>query len=239
MAITALYLRPRPQRWWQVWWAGLLRDLFQRYVLFLLLGLFCRPLRVEGTEHLAGVWGPVVLVANHSSHFDTLLVLRSIPPHLRRRLTVAAAADYFYGNPLKGATVSLLLNTFPFNRNGNARLGLRRCADLIRGGWSLLIYPEGTRSVDGSIQSFKGGVGLLATKLGVPVVPIYLEGAHELMPKGSWRPRRRPVTVRIGEAVAPPSHTDAMAVVSDLQERVRDLGRSQHSGRPCRHTMQT
>jgi long-chain acyl-CoA synthetase len=221
--MATIYLRPRPQRWWQGLWAGRLRDLCQRFILFPVVRLVCRPLRVEGIEHLAGVRGPVILVANHSSHFDTLLVLRALLPHVRRRVTVAAAADYFYSNPLKGAAMSLFLNTFPFNRNGDAQRSLSHCGDLVRGGWSLLIYPEGTRSPEGNIGRFKRGVGLLAVSLGVPVVPIHLEGAHELMPKGSWRPRRWPVTVHIGEAVAYPLRTEPISVADDLRSRVLRL----------------
>ncbi|MFQ5878938.1 MAG: lysophospholipid acyltransferase family protein [Dehalococcoidia bacterium] len=232
--MATVYLRPRPQRWWQGRWASLLRDLLQRYVLFPLLRIWCRRLRVEATQMLAEVRGPAIIVANHSSHFDTALVLSALPPGIRRRVTVAAAADYFYNGGLKGAAVSLLFNTFPFHRNGGAQRSLSHCADLLQGGWWLLIYPEGTRSLDGNIQPFKGGVGLLAVRLGVPVVPVHLEGAHGLMPKGNWRPRRRAVTVRIGDAVAYPPQTDAVAVANDLRSRVVALAGNGPSGGQAR-----
>ena len=221
MAMATMDFRPSSKRWWQGRWASRLRDWLQRLILFPVLRLLCRPLLVEGIEHLAAVPGPVLLAANHSSHFDTLLVLRALPPEIRGRVTVAAAA-------------SLLVNAFPLQRSGNAHRSLGRCADLIQSGWSLLIYPEGTRSLDGTIQRFRGGVGLLATSLGVPVVPIHLEGAHSVMPKGRWWPRRAPVTVRIGEAAAYPPRSHPIAVASDLRSRVQALAASPPTGEEAR-----
>lgn len=83
-------------------------------------------------------------------------------------------------------------------RRGNVRPSMEHIVDLIDRGWSVLIYPEETRSLSGELQSFRPGVGLLAVELGVPVVPIHLHGLYELLPKGSWAPRRGPVEVTIG-----------------------------------------
>jgi 1-acyl-sn-glycerol-3-phosphate acyltransferase len=214
--------RPQPEHWWQSAAAGFARDVAQRAVLFPAVGLLCSEFEVEGREQVEELDGPAIFVANHSSHFDTFLVLRALPAAVRHRVTVAAAADYFYTNPLKGSAVSMALNTFPFDRErGAGSLELARKA--IDDGWSLLIFPEGTRSRDGEIGMFRKGVGALATSLPVPVVPVHLDGAHRLMAKGRSLPRRTAVGVRFGEPVAYAPGNDAIVVANDLQRRVAAL----------------
>jgi len=221
--IATAHLRADIRTWWREHPVVLLRDLIQRSLLFPALRWLCRPLAVEGVERLDGVRGPVIFVANHSSHFDTLLLLSVLPRGVRRRTAVAAAADYFFCGCLRGAVVSLLVNAFAFKRNGCPRRSLDRCRDLLRGGGSLLIYPEGGRSPDGRLQRFKPGIGLLATAAGVPVVPIYLRGARDLLPKGGLLPRPGAVAVRIGEPVRCPRDADPLAVADDLRSRVIEL----------------
>jgi 1-acyl-sn-glycerol-3-phosphate acyltransferase len=141
---------------------------------------------------------------------------------LRRRTVIAAAADYFYTNPLKGSAVSLALNTFPFDRK-HGETSLERCMDLVRDGWTLLIYPEGTRSTDGSIGRFKRGVGTLAAALGVPVVPVYIDGASTLMSKGRSLPHRASIAVRFGAPRRYRHNDDPTAIADDLRGRVHTL----------------
>ena len=167
----------------------------------------CKPFEVEGAEHLAGLSGPLLLVANHSSHIDTLSVLKALPRHLRRKTAIAAASDYFYRSHWGGAFTSLVLNTFPFSRAGNIRASLERCGELVDDGWSILIYPEGTRSPDGTLLPFKSGIGLLAKGLHIPVVPIAVDGGFAILPKGARFPRRGPARVRFG----PPVDVDPLA----------------------------
>jgi long-chain acyl-CoA synthetase len=197
-----------------------LRAALQRGLLFPLHAVFCRPFRVEGadTADLAG--GPVLLVANHASHADTVSILRALPPALRRRTAVAAASDYFYSGRLRGTLASLVLNTFAFSRAGGVRASLERCGLLCDEGWSVLIYPEGTRSPDGRILPFRTGIGLLAPGLGVPVVPVSVAGGHGVLPKGSSRPRRAAVTVHFGPAIRIPPDMPPETVARRLQDEV-------------------
>jgi long-chain acyl-CoA synthetase len=211
--------RPKPEHWWQGAPSRLVRDALQRCGLFPVLRVLCRRFRVEGVEHLGRLDGPAIFVANHSSHFDTCLVVRALPVDVRRRLTVAAAADYFYRSKAKASFVSLLLNTFPFDREHGDE-SLARCEQAIRDGWSLLIYPEGTRSVDGEIGRFKRGAGIVASRLGVPVVPVHIDGASKIMPKGRSIPRRADVTVRFGEAVEYERGADPIAIANEMRGRV-------------------
>lgn len=153
-----------------------------------LMGLVA-PGDVAGGEALAELPSPAIYAANHTSHLDTLAVLRALPPRHRSRLAVAAAADYFYTGRWLGAGVSLLLNAFPFSRSHGIRSSLENCAWLLEKGWSVLIFPEGSRSETGAMGRFRPGVGLLAVRTGVPVVPVYLRGLHEVLPKGQSLPR--------------------------------------------------
>ncbi|MBI4310284.1 MAG: AMP-binding protein, partial [Chloroflexi bacterium] len=158
------------------------------------------PRKVRGLEHLRGKRGPVLFASNHLSHADTPVILASLPRRWRRRTAVAAAADHWFEDGrIGGRVAAFLFNAFPFSRTDSIRPSLERCSKLIERGWSVMIYPEGTRSNDGRMGPFKSGAGLMAVELGVPVVPVNVEGTNAVLPKDSARPRRGHVTVRFGK----------------------------------------
>jgi long-chain acyl-CoA synthetase len=211
------------------------RAFLQAAILFPAHAVACRPFRVDGLEHLDGLESPVLLVANHVSHFDTPSILRALPRRLRARVAVAAAADYFFRTRLLAVATPLLLNAFPFSREGSVRSSLEHCGDVADGGWSVLVYPEGTRSPDGRLQPFRTGIGLLATDLRVPVVPIGVEGTYAVLPKGRRRPRRGPVTVRFGPPLRPATGDERIEAVSALEQAVARLVPDLYRGdRPLR-----
>ena len=156
---------------------------------------------------------PVVFVANHSSHLDTPTILRAMPRKWRARTAVAAAADYFYQSRWRANGVALLFNTVPLGRSGG---GLGNGATdhvdrLIDEGWNLVMFPEGTRSRDGSIGKVHSGAAVIAAHHDVDIVPIYLSGTHEAMPPGQNWPQRLPgrlfsrrhrVEVRFGDPIS-------------------------------------
>jgi 1-acyl-sn-glycerol-3-phosphate acyltransferase len=149
--------------------------------------------KARGREIFDDLTPPVIFVANHSSHLDTPTILRAIPRKWRSRTAVAAAADYFYASRLKANGVALLFNTVPLGRTGG---GLDNGATdhvdrLIRQRWNLLMFPEGTRSRDGSIGKVRSGAAVLAAKHGVDLVPIHVSGTHDAMPPGQNWPKRR------------------------------------------------
>src|SRR5205807_985752 len=155
--------------------------------------------QIEGSEWVQQLDRPAILVANHSSHADTPLLLHALGDRVRERTVVAAAADYFYGRPWLGRVVSLWLNTFPFARSGGAQEVMHRSSVLLKSGWNLLVFPEGTRSPDGRLQPFKPGVGHLAVENRTPVIPMHVRGKGpppkrpSRLPNGlarSSRPRR-------------------------------------------------
>jgi 1-acyl-sn-glycerol-3-phosphate acyltransferase len=166
--------------------ASRLRELLVCGVLGPLMDLYTRR-RVAGREHLDGLTGPVVFVANHNSHMDTPVILRALPGRWRRRTAVAAAADYFYDKRRKAVSVSLAFGTVPLDRNSGAGIGPGQTAHLDRhigDGGSLLVFAEGTRSRDGRVGRLRSGAALLAAEHNLPIVPIYLSGTGQAMPRG-------------------------------------------------------
>ncbi len=159
--------------------------------------------RAEGLDVFTRLTGPVIFAANHSSHLDTPLVLMSLPAQWRRRTAVAAAADYFFDTWWRAVGSSLLFNTLPIDRRGGALATTP--GEVLADGWSLLIFPEGTRSRDGWTGGFRMGAAHLAIEHGVPVVPVAHRGTFAAMPRGaSWPGRgRRQLTIRFGEPLVP------------------------------------
>jgi 1-acyl-sn-glycerol-3-phosphate acyltransferase len=163
---------------------------------------FISPFTVIGKRNLAQLKGPAVFVANHQSHFDAPVCLAALGGRIRRRLVVAAAADYFYSNALKGTAASLTLGTVPFIRQGGgSRESLQMLKDLAKSGWSVLIFPSGTRGSGAS--GFKKGFAYIAVDAQVPVVPMYLDGLDQVMPKGWFLPLPGGVVVGIGPPIPP------------------------------------
>ena len=162
-------------------------------------------IRVEGLEHLAALDGPVVFASNHQSHMDTPVILAALPGRHRRRVAVAMAKEFFDahfhpgGRPwrqrLTAGTLyylaALFFNAFPLpQREAGARRTLRYIGDLVSEGWSVLIFPEGRRTEAGEINPFRPGVGMIGSRLGVPVVPVRLEGVDRVL-HPSWKMARR------------------------------------------------
>lgn len=190
--------------------------------LFPALRLFAHT-KVYGSENLKGK-GPHIFAANHASHMDTPLLLAALPLRLRLRVRVAAAADYFFTRRWKGTLVSILLNAFPFERKGaGCAASLAQAQQLPGTGYSLLIFPEGTRTKDGRLQSFKWGVGKLALTESVCVIPTWIEGTHAALPKGARWPRRQQIVIRFGAPLSFTPNSNPVHVAAAIEEQVRAL----------------
>ena len=199
--------------WARSWAARGVREAFLRAVLEPLMDFYILR-RAVGRDKLAGLRGPVMLVANHRSHIDTPLILAALPRRIRKRTAVAAAADYFYRNRLVAAAVSLVFNTVPMDRRGG---GLDERAaghldTLLDRGWNLLVYPEGTRTRNGAKPRVRRGAAVLAARHSMPIVPIRITGTREAMPPGHlWPSRKRgmfmskryPVSIAFGDPIQP------------------------------------
>jgi 1-acyl-sn-glycerol-3-phosphate acyltransferase len=211
--------------WARSWLAGLWREAFLRCVLRPAMDFYTAR-RATGREKLASLRGPVILVANHSSHMDTPVILAALPRKLRKRTAVAAAADYFYRNRVVAGLVSLIFNTVPIERKGGG-LGKRgggHLDKLLDQGWNLLLYPEGTRTRSGGPGRVRRGAAVLAAAHNLSIVPIRVTGTHEAMPPGRFWPRRlrgkghshrHRIDISFGEPIRP--NGDATALIERVQ----------------------
>ena len=164
----------------------------------------------EGREKLHGLDGPIIFASNHQSHLDTPAILLALPRKLRHTIAPAMAKEFFkahffpeqYGrlawltNSLNYYLSVLFFNAFPFpQREAGLRETLRYAGDLVSEGNSILIFPEGRRSETGAIGAFRPGVGILASRLNIPVVPVRVEGLDHILRVG-WN-MARPGRVRV------------------------------------------
>jgi 1-acyl-sn-glycerol-3-phosphate acyltransferase len=170
-----------------IWWSGVR----------LLLGILNR-LEIRGRENLPRD-GPFVLVANHESHLDALVLACALPLSLRDRMFPLAAGDVFFETPVVAAFAAHLLNALPVWRRNAGRHGLSELRQrLVEEQSVFILFPEGGRSRDGEMKPFKAGIGMLVAGTPIPVVPCYLDGPLEAFPPGSRFPRGHKVRVRIG-----------------------------------------
>jgi 1-acyl-sn-glycerol-3-phosphate acyltransferase len=159
----------------------------------ILLGVLrlCFRYRAVGVGHVPTA-GAVILAANHASLLDPPIVAAAVP----RPLHFMAKAELFRV-PVLGALVRRL-NAHPVVREGGDTSALRVALRLLRAGHALLVFPEGTRTRDGRLRAGKAGVGMLAARAGVPVVPVYVSGSAQALPRGRRWPRPSRVTVAYG-----------------------------------------
>jgi 1-acyl-sn-glycerol-3-phosphate acyltransferase len=186
---------------------------------------------VEGTSYLDELRGPALFIANHSSHLDTPLVLGSLPKRFADRVAVGAAADYFFDTRWRAVTTALVFNAFPVERYGSRRLR-SLASDLVDEGWSLLIFPEGTRSEDGWMSPFRIGTAYLAVGKNIPVVPIAICGSYAAMPRGrNWpQPGRPRITIRYGRPLRPAEGEKAADFRRRMAEAVARLAAEEQLG---------
>ena len=150
--------------------------------------------------------GGCVLVANHSSHADTAVLLAALPPHAKP--VFAAASDYWFDVPMRRLAMTSLAGGLPVRRTdgGTYAALLAAAKPALAQGRTVVIYPEGTRATNGKIGEFRSGALHLARDCGVPVVPVALLGTGEVLPKrGHYSPT--PMEVRFGEPIDPATTT--------------------------------
>jgi len=199
---------------------------------------YCR-LTVAGQSHLPA--SPFIICSNHASHVDSavLMTASGLP---FSAFALLGASDYFFDSWRTRFLVSRFMNVIPIDRQAqpkSLRRSLALCEEFLqRTHGNLILYPEGTRSRDGEIQTFKKGAGLFAADLGVPVVPAHIEGTRNILAKGEFVPRPGPVSVRFGEPVIFESNQfdprwgrgPRRAAVELLEQRIRSLSQTPPAG---------
>jgi long-chain acyl-CoA synthetase len=201
------------------------------------LGRIFARVKVEGLENLEGVAGPVIFASNHQSHFDTPVILDSLPPRWRYRVAPAMAKEFFkahffpeqYGraawftNSLNYYLASFFFNAFPLpQREAGTRQTLRYVGELLGGGYSILIFPEGKRTQAGEINQFQPGVGMMAARLEVPVVPVRLEGLDRILHSSAFFPTVGRGRCAFGRAMSLQGH-DYAALTRQIEDAVKAL----------------
>jgi 1-acyl-sn-glycerol-3-phosphate acyltransferase len=210
------WARSKPAIW--------VRENFMQFVLKPLMNYYASR-RAEGSERLLDLKDPVILVANHTSHMDTPVILSALPRPLRKRTAVVAAADYFYNNRLTAWLASLAFNTVPVDRRGGSGVGKggSHLDTILDDGWNLLLYPNGSRhNNDGRLRR---GAAVMAETHHRKIVPIIVQGTAEAMPPGQGWPkrlrgkffsRRHKIEVRFGDPITPEG--DVAATIERVQE---------------------
>jgi long-chain acyl-CoA synthetase len=222
--------------WNRIWLAKIIRNVALTTIWLPLTRLFAH-VRVSGQEHLASLRGPVIFAPNHQSHLDTPLILSALPARYRYRIAVAMWKEYFdahfsperhtgyerFRDNFIYGLVALFFNAFPIPQTeARARQSLRYIGDLVNENWSILFFPEGERTEAGEIKSFQPGIGLMAGRLGVSVVPIRLRGVEKILHRHAHWPRPGNVEIAFGA----PLHLkgeDYAALAKQVEEAVRAL----------------
>lgn len=149
--------------------------------------------RIVGAENIPAS-GPVILAPNHRAHVD--------PPFLslvtRRQVFFMAKEELFAVPVLKQIITGV--GAFPVKRGTADRAALKHAANLLKAGQVVLIFPEGKRSEDGTLDEAEKGFALLARQTGAPVIPIAIAGSERVLPRGAKWPRRGSVSITIGTA---------------------------------------
>jgi long-chain acyl-CoA synthetase len=228
---------PYPE-WAQRFPATWFRLAFYYAVILPITRLLCW-VRVRGVEHVRDLQGPALFVSNHITYFDHALILSALPGRFRRHFAIAQEGERlrWWRHAPEGTPrlrrwrwlwqyfmVVSVFNTFSLPQKSGFRRSFAYAGASVDRGYSVLVFPEGTRTDDGSLKPFRGGTGLLASKLGVPVVPVRIDGLYELKRsgrRGFAGPGR--VTVKFGEPVTYEPGTEPADITADLERRVKQL----------------
>ena len=193
--------------------------------------------RVEGLANLRGLEGPVVFASNHQSHMDVPVILSALPGRWRSRLAPAMLKEFFaahfhpdqhtwrqwFTSSLNYYNACFYFNCFPIpQREAGARHTLQYIGEVTGSGMSILLFPEGVRSPTGQIKPFRGGIGMIASRLDLLVVPVRIDDVDALMPVGSLFVRPGRVRVAFGAPLRLRGD-DYAALAAQVEEAVRRL----------------
>jgi long-chain acyl-CoA synthetase len=194
--------------------------------------------KIEGRENLKDVQGPVLAVCNHIDDVDVGFVQTALPARFRHRLATATGGEALEALRTPPATRWLfaraydrlqwtsgvaLLNLFPLPRAAAFMKSFSYAGECVDGGYSVLVFPEGHHTTDGELRPFRAGVGLLATRLGVPVVPLRIDGLFAVKRAGRRLARPGEIRVRIGKPVRFAPTDEAAHIAAELQKIVEEL----------------
>jgi 1-acyl-sn-glycerol-3-phosphate acyltransferase len=198
------------------------RAVLQNTLLFPGLNTFAK-LDVTHRERFMQLQGGAIFIANHCSALDGAVMVEALPRRYRNRSVVVAAKDSIFKRKWEAAIAEVSVNAFPIPRGGGARPYLDTLKDLLRQKWSVIIFPEGRLSVTGAIGSFRKGAAVLAIDAGAPVVPAFIDGMYQVLPRFRRRPKAGHVTIDFGEPLVAQPGEDYDALTARAEAAVRAL----------------
>lgn len=197
----------------------------------------CAHIRVTGLDRLRSLEPPVVFASNHQSHLDTPVILAALTPRWRYSVAPAMWREFFgaHFHPERHSLVqrvfsslnfylaTLLFNAFPLSQEEvGVRETIRHIGDLVSEGWSVLIFPEGERSISGEVEAFRAGIGMIGARMRVPVVPIRLKGVDRVLPRYAKMIHPGAVEVSFGPSLTLRGN-DYAALAHEVEAAVRTL----------------
>ena len=209
--------------------ARVTRRMFRDTVGKAVVRYYAKP-TIKGLDRLQDLNGAALFASNHQSHADTAVMITSIPEPWCNRLIVGAAADYFFSNQITSTLSALLVGAIPIERASINRRTIDLAVDLLRSGWSMVIYPEGGRSADGWGNEFRPGAAYLARQAGVPVVPVHIRGTFDIMRKGRVWPHRARSVINFGRPLSFASEDNNRRFTRKMQQAVESLADETTSG---------
>jgi long-chain acyl-CoA synthetase len=194
--------------------------------------------RIEGRENLRGVKGPLLVISNHLGDVDPGFILTALPARFRHHLAIATGGEALEALrvPPQGRNIFLrmygrvqwvfgvsLLNLFPLPREAGFRRSFAYAGEAVDRGYSVLVFPEGQHTTDGKLRRFRSGIGLLAQNLGLPVLPMRIDGLFELKRAGKKFAPPWKIRVKIGLPITFEPGMSPDRIAAELQEAVERL----------------
>lgn len=230
---VAQYLYPRWAQRFPVTW---LRTLCFYLLLLPLTRLMSWP-RVRGAEHLKHLRGPALFISNHIAMVDQSLIQAALPGRYRRHLAIAMEGERLraFRHPtvtnvftrwrmkIQYALLVALFNVFPLPQQSGFRRSFAYLGETMDRGYSVLVFPEGRRTENGRMAPFRSGIGLLATSVDAPIVPVRIDGLFELKQRRQYFTRPGRITITFGEPVRFAADDDPARIALELEARVSRL----------------
>lgn len=187
------------------------------------IGILFFRLKTHDIENVPDEGG-YIIIGNHASNVDPPL----LGSYVRRPLRYLAKSELFDYPVLR--QVMYGCNAFPIKRGGADRAALRKCLNFVKQGEPVVLFPEGTRTYDGHLGVAKPGAAMIAAKAGVPVIPVYIDGAFEAWPRTRWYPLPHQINIYYGKPFDLPEHPEGMPIKGyyhlcgeEMMQRIRDL----------------
>jgi len=233
-APAAVFHYPRWALRWPVTWLRLAAHYLLLRPAIILLGW---P-RIQGREHLRGLHGPLLVICNHLGDVDPGFVLTALPARFRHRLAIATGGEALEAlrSPSHDRNLFLriydrmqwmlgasLLNLFPLPREAGFRRSFAYAGEAVDRGYSILVFPEGRHTTDGTLLPFRSGIGLLAQNLGIPALPMRIDGLFQIKQSGKKFAPPWKIRVRIGAPMTFAPDTNPESIAAELRNAVAGL----------------